>query len=213
MTDLYLVDDHALIRDGLSAVLDIAGYRVVGQADNPTQALADLQRLEPAVLLLDLHLGDRSGLELLEQLHLRKLPTRTIVLTMSAQARHVAEALRLGAWGYVLKGAPSAEVLQAIAAVLAGRRHLGPGVADLAVQGMTQSPEAIAIAQLSVREQQVLLLVVRGQTSAAIAAALNLSPKTVESYRSRIMAKLSVPDVTALVRLAIREGLVSAQDR
>lgn len=213
MADLYLVDDHALIRDGLSAVLDIAGYRVVGQADNPTQALAELQRLQPAVLLLDLHLGDRSGLELLEQLQLRNLPTRTIVLTMSAQARHVAEALRLGAWGYVLKGAPSAEVLQAITAVLAGQRHLGPGVADLAVQGMTQSPEASAIAQLSVREQQVLLLVVRGQTSAAIAATLNLSPKTVESYRSRIMAKLGVPDVTALVRLAIREGLVSAQDR
>lgn len=213
MTDLYLVDDHALMRDGLRAVLEDAGYRVVGEADNPTPALADLQRLQPAVMLLDLHLGDRSGLELLEQVQLRKLPTRTIMLTMSAQARHVADALRLGACGYVLKGAPASEVVRAIEAVLAGRRYLGAQAAELAVQGLTASPESQALANLSVREQQVLRMVVRGQTSAVIAEALNLSPKTVESYRSRLMAKLGVDDVTALVRLAIREGLISADER
>jgi DNA-binding NarL/FixJ family response regulator len=213
MTDVYLVDDHALMRDGLRAVLEDAGHRVVGEAEHPTPALADLQRLQPAILLLDLNLGERSGLELLEQVQLRKLPVRTIVLTMSAQARHVADALRLGAAGYVLKGAPASEVLRAIDAVLAGRRHLGPEAAELAVQGLTASPDAQALATLSVREQQVLLLVVRGQTSAAIAEALNLSPKTVESYRSRLMAKLGVDDVTGLVRLAIREGLISADER
>lgn len=213
MSDIYLVDDHALMRDGLRAVLEDAGHRVVGEAEHPTPALADLQRLRPAILLLDLNLGERSGLELLEQVQLRKLPVRTIVLTMSAQARHVADALRLGAAGYVLKGAPASEVLRAIDAVLAGRRHLGPEAAELAVQGLTASPDAQALATLSVREQQVLLLVVRGQTSAAIAEALNLSPKTVESYRSRLMAKLGVDDVTGLVRLAIREGLISADER
>lgn len=213
MTDVYLVDDHALMRDGLRAVLEDAGHRVVGEAEHPTPALADLQRLQPAILLLDLNLGERSGLELLEQVQLRKLPVRTIVLTMSAQARHVADALRLGAAGYVLKGAPASEVLRAIDAVFAGRRHLGPEAAELAVQGLTASPDAQALATLSVREQQVLLLVVRGQTSAAIAEALNLSPKTVESYRSRLMAKLGVDDVTGLVRLAIREGLISADER
>jgi len=213
MTDVYLVDDHALMRDGLRAVLEDAGHRVVGEAEHPTPALADLQRLQPAVLLLDLNLGERSGLELLEQVQQRKLPVRTIVLTMSAQARHVADALRLGAVGYVLKGAPASEVLRAIDAVLAGRRYLGPEAAELAVQGLTASPDANALASLSVREQQVLLLVVRGQTSAAIAEALNLSPKTVESYRSRLMAKLGVDDLTGLVRLAIREGLISAHER
>ncbi|MDQ7746660.1 response regulator transcription factor [Hydrogenophaga pseudoflava] len=213
MSTIYLVDDHALMRDGLRAVLEDAGHRVVGEADHPAPALADLQRLLPDVMLLDLHLGDRSGLELLEQVRLRKLPVRTVVLTMSAQPRHVAEALRLGAAGYVLKGAPAAEVLKAIDAVLAGRRHLGPEAAELAVQGLTESPESQALASLSVREQQVLLLVVRGQTSAAIGEALNLSPKTVESYRSRLMTKLGVNDVTGLVRLAIREGLISAQER
>lgn len=213
MSDIYLLDDHALIRDGLRAVLEDAGHRVVGESDHPTPALADLQRLQPAVLLLDLNLGQRSGLELLEQLQQRKLGVRTIVLTMSAQARHVAEAMRMGAAGYVLKGSPAGEVLRAIDAVLAGRRHLSPEAAELAVQGFTESPAQQALEGLSAREQQVLLLVVRGQTSAVIAQALNLSPKTVESYRSRLMAKLGVDDVTALVRLAIREGLISADER
>lgn len=212
MTDIYLVDDHAMMRDGLRAVLEDAGHRVVGEAEHPTSALIGLQRLQPAILLLDLNLGERSGLELLEQVQQRKLPLRTIVLTMSAQARHVADALRLGAVGYVLKGAPASEVLRAIDAVLAGRRYLGPEAAELAVQGLTASPDAQALSTLSVREQQVISLVVRGQTSAAIAEALHLSPKTVDSYRSRLMAKLGVDDLTGLVRLAIREGLISADE-
>jgi two-component system, NarL family, invasion response regulator UvrY len=213
MSDIYLVDDHALMRDGLRSVLEDAGHRVVGEADEPTQALADIQRLQPAVLLLDLHLGMRSGMELLEQLQQRKLAVRTIMLTMSAQPRHVAEAMRLGASGYVLKGSPAQEVLRAIGAVLAGQRYLGQEAAQLAVQGLTETSTATALGSLSTREQQVLLMVVRGQTSAAIAEALHLSPKTVESYRSRLMTKLGVDDVTALVRLAIREGLISADER
>jgi len=213
VTSIYLVDDHALIRDGLRAVLEGAGHHVVGEANQPTPALADIQRLQPAVLLLDLHLGQRSGFELLEQLQQRKLTVRTIMLTMSAHARHVADAMRLGAAGYVLKGSPAQEVLQAIDAVLAGRRYLGQEAAQLAVQGLTETETSTALGSLSVREHQVLLMVVRGQTSAAIAEALHLSPKTVESYRSRLMAKLGVGDVTGLVRLAIREGLISAAER
>lgn len=212
MSDIYLVDDHAMMRDGLRAVLEGAGHRVVGEADEPTPALADLVRLAPAVLLLDLHLAQRSGFELLEQMNKRKLPTRTILLTMSAQPRHVAEAMRLGAHGYVLKGSPSREVLAAVDAVAQGRKHLGTGVAELAVQGLMQGGTASGIAALSTREQQVIRLVVRGMTSAAIGEQLHLSPKTVESYRSRLMAKLEVNDLPALVRLAIREGLISADE-
>lgn len=212
MSDIYLVDDHAMLRDGLRAVLEGAGHRVVGESDQPTQALADLVRLQPAVLLLDLHIGLHSGLELLEQIQRRELPVHCIMLTMSAQPRHVAEALRLGARGYVLKGSPSREVLAAVEAVLQGRRHLGGEVAELAVQGMMNQGPATGLAALSTREQQVIRMVVRGQTSAAIGEALHLSPKTVESYRSRLMAKLGVSDLPALVRLAIREGLISADD-
>jgi two-component system, NarL family, invasion response regulator UvrY len=212
MSDLYLVDDHAMMRDGLRAVLEDAGHHVVGESDNPTEALADIARLSPTVVLLDLQLGQRSGFELLEQLVKRRLSARVIVLTMSAQPRHVAEAMRVGAHGYVLKGSPAREVLQAVEAVAAGRKHLGGEVAQLAVEGLTQTQETTGLASLSVRERQVIQLVVQGQTSAAIGEQLHLSPKTVESYRSRLMAKLGVNDLPALVRLAIREGLISADD-
>ncbi|MDZ4102737.1 MAG: response regulator transcription factor [Hydrogenophaga sp.] len=212
MSDIYLIDDHAMVRDGLRAVLEDAGHHVVGESDQPTQALSDVLRLSPGVVLLDLHLGQRSGFEVLEQLHKRKSTARTIVLTMSAQPRHVAEALRLGASGYVLKGSPASEVLKAVEAVASGRKHLGPEVAQLAIEVMTQDAAPTPIEALSGRERQVIQLVVRGLTSVAISEQLHLSRKTVESYRSRIMAKLDVHDVPALVRLAIREGLISADD-
>lgn len=212
MSDIYLVDDHAMMRDGLRAVLEGAGHRVVGESDNPTQALADVVRLVPTLLLLDLHLGVRSGFEVLEQIQKRKLSTRVIMLTMSALPRHVAEAMRLGAQGYVLKGSRSRDVLAAVEAVAQGRKHLGSGVAELAVEGLMLDTGTGTIESLSAREQQVVLLVVRGHTSAAIGEQLHLSPKTVESYRSRLMAKLGVSDLPALVRLAIREGLLSADE-
>lgn len=212
MSDIYLVDDHAMLRDGLKAVLEDAGHRVVGESADPTAALAEIVRLAPSVVLLDLHLGLRSGFELLEQLVQRKAPSRVVMLTMSAQPRHVAEAMRLGAFGYVLKGSPAREVLEAVEAVAAGRKHLGGPVAQLAVEGLTQVEDNNPLAALSVRERQVIQLVVQGHTSAAIGEQLHLSPKTVESYRSRLMAKLGVSDLPALVRLAIREGLISADD-
>lgn len=213
MSDVYLVDDHLMMRDGLAALLRAAGHRVVGEAAEPTAALAEIQRLSPQVLLLDLNLGERSGFELLSELQRRKLEVRTIVLTMSSQPRHVAEALRLGAMGYMLKGAPSADLLQAVAAVAAGRRHLGGEVADLAVQGLTARDEQPALASLSARERQMAELVVRGKSSSEIGLLLHLSPKTVDSYRSRLMAKLGVSDVPALVRFAIRTGLIDAEER
>jgi two-component system, NarL family, invasion response regulator UvrY len=212
MSDIYLIDDHAMVRDGLRAVLEDAGHHVVGESDQPTQALSEVLRLSPGVVLLDLQLGQRSGFEVLEQLHKRKSSARTIVLTMSAQPRHVAEALRLGAAGYVLKGSPATEVLKAVEAVASGRKHLGPEVAQLAIELMAQDNAPTPIEALSGRERQVIQLVVRGLTSVAISEQLHLSRKTVESYRSRIMAKLDVHDVPALVRLAIREGIISADD-
>lgn len=211
MTDVYLVDDHAMLRDGLRSLLGAAGHRVVGESAEPTQALAELGRLQPPLLLLDLHLGERSGLELLAEMQRRKLPTRTLVLTMSAQPRHVAEAMRLGAAGYMLKGASAPELLQAIERVLQGHRHLPPDVAELALTGLTAG-ETSALAALTPRDRQIVALVARGRSSADIGAQLHLSVKTVDSYRSRLMARLGVADLASLVRLAIREGLISADE-
>ncbi len=210
MTQVYLVDDHAMLRDGMRAVLEAAGHRVVGEASDLTHALGDLLRLAPEVALIDLQLGERSGLELLSELHKRTHATRCIVLTMSAHPRHVAEALRLGAAGYVLKGSPAREVLAAIDAVTQGRCYLGHEVADLALQVLTGQARDDPLASLSPRERQIIVMVVKGRSSAAIGQELHLSPKTVDTYRSRLMAKLGVPDVPSLVRWAIRAGLIDA---
>jgi two-component system invasion response regulator UvrY len=206
---VYLVDDHAMVRQGLRALLSEAGHDVVGDSGDLTEALAQLQQLAPDVVLVDLSVGARSGMELLAELQRRHLPTRPLVLTMSAQPRHVGMALKLGAAGYVLKGSPSEELLHAIEALRCGRRHLGAGVAELAAQALAQGDGEDPFASLSVRERQVVTMVVDGHSSSEIATALHLSPKTVDSYRSRLMAKLGVPDVTALVKLALRHGLIS----
>lgn len=206
---IYLVDDHAMVRQGLRALLTEAGHEVVGDSGDITVALAELQRLAPDIVTVDLSLGTRSGMELLTELQRRQLPCRPLVLTMSAQPRHVGMALKLGACGYVLKGSPSEELLQAIATLRAGRRHLGQGVAELAARALAEGEGDDPFASLSVRERQVVTMVVDGHSSNDIATALHLSPKTVDSYRSRLMAKLGAADVTALVKLALRHGLIS----
>lgn len=208
MTRVYLVDDQLILRDGLHALLEAAGHQVVGEAAEPTQAVVEAQQRQAQVMLLDLGLGERSGFEVLHELKRRESPVRAIVLTMSAQPRHVAEAVRLGAAGYVLKDAGAAELLQAIDAVSAGRRYFGPQVADLALQALTDGGPADPFATLSPRERQIVTMVVNGMSSSAIGSQLHLSPKTVDTYRSRIMTKLGVSGVTSLVRLAVREGLV-----
>jgi two-component system, NarL family, invasion response regulator UvrY len=212
MADIYIVDDHALMCDGLSAVLEDAGHRVVGNCDEPTRALAELLALEPKILLLDLNLGQRSGFELLERLQARRAGVRTIVLTMSEQPRDVAQALRLGASGYLLKGSSAADVLMAVDMVSRGEQFLAPMAAQMVKLASRDFDEVDTVASLSPRERQVVLMVVRGHSSTEIGTALHLSPKTVDSYRCRLMAKLGVSNVPALVRLAIREQLISAHE-
>lgn len=212
MTRLYLVDDHQIMREGLRSLLEAGGHEVVGESADPTEALADLLRLRPEVLLLDLNLGGRSGFELLVELERRHLPIRSIVLTMSAQPRHVAEALRMGASGYVLKGSAGSDLMSAIDAAVQGRKHLGAEVAELALQVLMQQESDDPLNALSPRERQIITMVVNGQSSAEIGLALHLSPKTVATYRSRLMSKLGVSDVPGLVRLAIRYKLIDSED-
>lgn len=210
MTRLYLVDDHRIMREGLRALLQTAGHSVVGESADPTEALADLLRLNPEVLLLDLNLGGRSGLELLAEMQRRRLPTRCVVLTMSAEPRQVAETLRMGASAYVLKGSAGSDVMSAIDAAVQGKRYLGTDVADLALKVLTGPDDDDPLSTLSPRERQIIVMVARGQSSSQIGESLHLSPKTVATYRSRLMAKLGVHDVPGLVRLAIRYKLIDA---
>ncbi|HET8871114.1 MAG TPA: response regulator transcription factor [Aquabacterium sp.] len=213
MAALYLVDDHVMLREAFRNVLTNRGHEVVGEADDPIAALNEIQRLRPDVVLLDLGLGNRSGFELLAEMQQRQVSSKVIVLTMMAQARHVGDAVRHGAYGYVLKGGPLEDLLLAIQQVMAGHKHFVGEVAELLTQAVMQPRSDQALLEsLSSRERQVLIQVVRGQSSVEIGEAFHLSPKTVDSYRSRLMGKLGASDVTALVRFAIRSGLISADE-
>jgi two-component system, NarL family, invasion response regulator UvrY len=211
MTRIYLVDDHAIVREGLRAVLVNHGHHVVGEAADVPSAIEGILQLQPEVVLLDLGLQGRSGLDLIARLQQRQLDVKVVMLTMSSQPRHVSEAWRLGAKAYVLKGSHSSTVLQAIAAAHNGVRFLDPALATLNGDLVSGSTAEDKLAGLSLREREVMLMVVNGLSSAAIGAQLNLSPKTVDTYRSRLMQKLGVGDVTSLVRLAVREGVIDAE--
>ena len=209
---IYLVDDHIILRDALGALLAANDHEVVGQSDEPTSALAEIRDLLPEVALVDIGLGLRSGFELLAEVRRRQLPVKVIMITMSDQPRDVAEALRQGADGYVLKHSSGQDLMQAMQAVMQGERWFAGRVADLAVQALSLRDDPVALASLSVRERQVVLMVVNGRSSTEIGAELHLSSKTVDSYRSRLMSKVGVRDVPGLVRFALRVGLIRAED-
>jgi two-component system invasion response regulator UvrY len=212
MSTIYVVDDHGLVRESLGLALEQHGHSCVGGCDNPTQAMADLLRLRPDVVLIDINLGLRSGFELLAEMQQRDLVTQPIVISLSASKRDVAQAIRHGAKGYVLKGWPLAHLFGAVDVVTKGQLYYVGEIAEVAIQEIHTPSDQRVIDTLSARERQVVLLVVKGFSSAAIGEALHLSPKTVDSYRSRLMAKLQVPDLPALVRMAVREGLIPLDD-
>jgi DNA-binding NarL/FixJ family response regulator len=210
MSRIYLVDDHVLVRQALGALLQAAGHSIAGEAGDITPALTGIQATAPELLLLDLQLGDRSGLELLAELDRRRLACKVIIVSVSRRARDLADAMRLGARGYVFKDAGAAEMLAAIDVVACGGRYLGVEEADAALRGLTEATRGAA--QLTPRERQVLALAAHGRTSTAIGAQMHLSPKTVDTYRHRAMAKLGLDSIPAAVRWAIREGLMTLDD-
>ena len=207
---LYLVEDHAVLREGLRALLEPAGFVIVGEGGDPETVLHEIVHAPPDVVLLDLALSEQSGIELLAEMQRRKVPTRVLVLTMHAQPRQVADAVRLGVMGYMLKGATGAEVIDGLRTVLAGRYYWSAQIAGVAAQVLSSAPKSEPLQTLSLRERQVLNLVIRGRSSASIAENLHLSVKTVETYRSRLMHKLGVDNITGLMRFAFREKLLEA---
>jgi two-component system, NarL family, invasion response regulator UvrY len=206
--DIFLVDDHALMRDGLRSLLQARGHHVVGEAADAQTAIHALLNLTPAVVLLDLQLANSSGMDVLAELQRSQHRAQVLVMTMLAQPRLVSRALQLGAAGYLLKGASAQELLTAVDTVAQGRRYFSAEVLPFVSAGDGGSDEE---PPLSAREQHIVCLVVQGLSSTAIGEQLQLSPKTVDSYRSRLMSKLALADVPALVRWAIRTGLVDAK--
>ena len=209
MLNILIVDDHPLLVEGVSAILQAAGFNVVAIANTIEAGLEAYRKHQPDVLMLDLSIGDRSGFDLVRDLHARNFEPRTLVVTMHEDLRHATEAIRLGVLGYVLKGSPGSTLIEAANAVAKGQRHYPPELLFRASEAALKQTGPNVIDSLSEREKQVLKLVVNGHTSMSIGQLLHLSPKTVDTYRSRLMAKLGVDDIASLVRLALKEGIVS----
>jgi DNA-binding NarL/FixJ family response regulator len=209
---IVVVDDHGIVRDGLCALLDGHFHmQVVGSVANGRDAVIAAGRLRPDVIVMDLVLPELSGIDATLRI-LAALPlTRIVILSACDTSEHVFRALRAGARGYVLKESASAELVQAVLAVVGGERYLSPRITGVVIDALlTDTASASPIESLSPREREVMHLTVSGASSAEIGAKLSLSPKTVDTYRSRVMGKLGVPDLAGLVRFAVAHAMAPA---
>lgn len=209
---VFLADDHAVVRDGLRSLLEAqADITVVGDAADGRETVRQVPRLHPDVVVMDIAMPELNGVEATLQIRQSGPATRIVILSMYSTTEHIFRALQAGAQGYVLKESAGKEVVNAVRAVYGGRHYLSPRVAEAMMdncgylRGAAQTKTPLD--SLSYREREVLQLVVEGKTSSQIAEILYLSAKTVETYRSRLMQKLGLSDIPALVKFAIQHGL------
>lgn len=209
---LLLADDHTLVRAGLRALLDgMDGVTVVAEADNGEQAVALAQALAPDVALLDITMPSLNGLQAAERILAQSPPPRVVILSMHAAEEYVNRALALGVSGYLLKDAATLELQAALEAVSAGQTYLSPRITSQLLESRLKTGEGGARPGLTARQLEVLRLLALGKSVKEIAYDLQLSAKTVETYRAQIMERLDLHDLASLVRYAIRTGLVSAE--
>ncbi len=209
---VFVADDHAILRDGLVTLLAAQpDMEVVGTAANGRAAVAEVLRLAPRVAILDISMPELDGIEAARQILAANPNVHVMILSMHAGAQHVFHALEAGVRGYMLKESASREVIEAVRVVQAGRRYLSPRVAEIVAQGVSDRSGVSPINSLSQREREILKLVADGHSSAEIGTMLHLSPKTVDTYRSRMMQKLHVTDLAGVIKLAIQHGLTSLE--
>lgn len=210
---VFIADDHAIVRDGLRALLDATpDITVVGVAANGQEAVSQVRSLQPDVVIMDISMPVLDGISATRQILAASPDTRVIILSMLGTPAHVYQALQAGARGYLLKDSAGREVMNAVLAIHAGETYLSQPIQNTLISDYLHQRETAektgSLRLLSQREREILQLVVEGKTSAEIGAILFLSPKTVESYRSRMMHKLNVEDLPSLIKFAIQEGLL-----
>lgn len=197
-TRVLLVDDHPLVREGLRARLGtVAGIEVAGEAADAAEAFAQVEALRPDLVLMDVGMKQTNGIELTARLRERHPALRVLMLSMYDNPEYVHRALAAGASGYVLKEAPSDEIVAAIAAVTAGETFLGSGLAARTPRGAGDGP------LLSPRERELLRCLAAGQSSKQIAEALGMSVRTVETHRQNIRRKLNLGGQAELIKYAV----------
>jgi len=205
---VVVADDHAVVRDGLVAILESTpDIRVVGTATNGRQAIERVLALSPQVAILDVSMPELDGITVTRQILAARPDTAVVILSMHSSAQHVMQALEAGARSYLLKEHAGREIAATVRAVHLGRRHLSGRVAEIVAESINSRRGSSPVDSLSNRERQILKLVCDGRSSAEIGRILGLSPKTVDTYRSRLMQKLQVRDLAGLIKFAILHGL------
>ena len=208
---VLLVDDHPVVRKGLISCLSHReNLKVVGEASDGLEAITRVKELNPDIVLMDINMPGMDGLTVTETLRKDSPQTRVLILSMHGNREYVMRIVKAGARGYVLKDAPTDELLRAIEAVNRGEAFFSPSVARIALnQYVAESDTSDPLSRLSERERQVLVQIAEGKSNKEIASHLDIGVRTVETHRERIMRKLDIRSVAGLTKVAIAHGMVS----
>lgn len=214
MISVVLVDDHELVRTGFRMILSQqAGIEVIGEAADGEQGLALIRRAKPDIALIDVHMPGLSGIELTDRVRKHKLATRIVILTVVNEAPFPRRLIEAGASGYLTKGCAADELVRAVRQVADGRRYLAPDIAELLALGSLDGGSGSPFEALSTRELDVALMLAQGQDMQHIAKQLNLSAKTVATYKYRLYDKLGIDNPVALAHIAHMHGLLDDRGR
>ncbi len=209
MIEVILCDDHALIRRGIRDTLsDASDIRVVGEAGDYGELRTLMRGKSCDVLVLDINMPGRSGLDVLHALKDEGSPVKVLIVSMYPEDQYAIRALRAGAYGYVNKGGDPQLIVQAVRTVSQGRKYVTPDIAQMLVESLTTPAIESPHQKLSDRELQTLVMIASGKRLSDIAEELTLSPKTVSVYRARVLEKLGLTNNSELTVYAIRNGLV-----
>jgi DNA-binding NarL/FixJ family response regulator len=205
---IVIADDHAIVREGLKRIVgDVADMQVVDEAADGTQVMERVRDLEFDVLLMDLSMPGRSGMELIKQVKAEKPKLRILVLSMHQETQYAVRSIKSGANGYLTKETAPALLEQAIRKVASGGAYVSTEVAEQLALGAMPGSEKAPHEALSDREFQVLRMLVAGTSVTDIATQLHLSAKTVSTHKTNLMQKLGVPNQSELLRYALKHGL------
>lgn len=212
-TRILLVDDHALVRAGIRALIEgKPGIEVIAESGDGDEALRMIEESHPDLVLLDITMPTINGFEVLEQITKQHPQTRVIILTVHEGTEYAMRAVRAGAAGYLPKSAATIELEDAISAVSQGGTYLSHEISQKTLFEYAQAgtPQDL-LASLTTRQREILKLIAEGQSTKEIAGNLNISVKTVESHRAKLAENLGIHDVAGLVRFAIRMGLIQVE--
>jgi DNA-binding NarL/FixJ family response regulator len=205
---VLLADDHMVVREGLRLLLDAQpDITVLGEAADGRAAVRAAMESCPDVIVMDIAMSGLNGIDATRQARAACPGIQVIVLSMHSNEEYVVRAFQAGALGYVVKEAAAADLVQAVRAAYNGQRYLSPKIAKFDQRADQKAGQPSPLGLLSAREREVLQLLVEGKSSVQIAGVMGLSPKTVETYRSRLMHKLGIDDLPSLVKFALQHGL------